>query len=479
MRHDAVGGRASASPPLGATDAGSTKDMTPHTYAVTALALVFAVSLRSQELRGPAVTPQPRIEQWWFARHAEHVGQMKAGSFDLLMVGDSITQNFEGVGAAVWKEHFAPRGALNLGCGGDRTNHVLWRLQHLPVLQTAPKAAVVLVGTNNICWGSDEPRQAAMGVAAVAAELRARYAETQILVLGVFPRRREAAHPHRQQILELNAALPALLAPIDGVTFADIGDRFLDDDGHLPEAMMPDTTHPSERGHRVWAEAIAPTLDRWLGPAPSMSLMRRFGHLVPTLGKGNVDKARLVGGAKRVALKRGGARGKTWRVKLGKSRFRVSIEDATGLKISEALRKIERVPPLYRRCLEIVSEKGKDGIAFYDDLGGAAAHGGKEYLNILAKVGAEVVIHEAGHVMEQRAKESEPDILEQWAAAISSDGVSVSAYGDRVVHEDQAEFAMVYALCLDGGGDYLERLKACSPARYALWERMLRLAKAK
>ena len=164
---------------------------------------------------------------------------------------------------------------------------------------------VLLIGTNNICWGSDQPGQAAMGVAAVAKKLHALYADMEILVLGVFPRRREASHPHREQIRKLNAQLPELLGPIENVTFLDIGERFLDDAGHLSEEMMPDTTHPSERGHRVWAEAIAPVLDRWLGGQESISLMQRFGHLVATMGKGNQEKARVLARAKKVKLKRG------------------------------------------------------------------------------------------------------------------------------------------------------------------------------
>ena len=435
--------------------------------------------LPAQDLEGPAVTPAPRVEEWWFSRQAEKIGLMSKGEIDLLMVGDSITHNFEGVGEAVWKEHFAPRKAINLGFGGDRTNHVLWRLDHLPRLEEAPTAAVVLIGTNNICWGSDEPEEAAMGVAAVAAKLHEHYPKMRILVLGVFPRRREASHPHRKEIVALNAALPALLEPIDRVTFLDIGEEFLDERGHLSEEMMPDTTHPSELGHRVWAEAIAPVLDRWMGGGEPVFLMQEFGHLAGTMGDGNEDRARILSGREAVELKRGQAPGKAWSVALGRSRFRVSIEDVTGLELAEALRRIERIPPLYRRCLEIVSEEGKDGIAFYGDLGGAAAHGGQQYLNILHRVGAEVIIHEAGHVMEQRARDAEPDILERWGRAIEADGVSVSPYGDRVVHEDQAEFAKVYALCLDAGPEHLERLAERSPERYALWERMLRLAKAK
>ena len=434
---------------------------------------------QGQDLEGPAVSPQPRIEEWWFSRHAEKIGQMSKGEFDLLMVGDSITHNFDSVGESVWKKHFEPRKAINLGFGGDRTNHVLWRLDHLPRLETGPRAAVVMIGTNNICWGSDEPAQAAMGVAAVATKLRGLYPEVKVLVLGVFPRRREATHPHRKEIVELNAALPGLLESVEGVTFLDIGEAFLDEKGHLSEEMMPDTTHPSERGHEIWAEEIGPVLDRWLGPVEPEFLMARYAHLAGQLGENNEDEARITAGPERVELKRGQAPGQSWLVELGESSFRVSIEDVTGLEIEEALRRIERVPPLYLRAFEIVSEEGKDGVAFYADLGGAAAHGGQQYLNIIDRAGAEVMIHEAGHIMEQRARNTETDILDRWGQAIAADGVSISPYGDRVVHEDQAEFAKLYGLCLNAGEPFLEELRTRSPERYALWERMLELAKAR
>ena len=81
--------------------------------------------------------------------------------------------------------------------------------------------------------------------------------------------------------------------------------------------------------------------------------------------------------------------------------------------------------------------------------------------------------------MEQRARNTETDILDRWGQAIAADGVSISPYGDRVVHEDQAEFAKLYGLCLNAGEPFLEELRTRSPERYALWERMLELAKAR
>jgi lysophospholipase L1-like esterase len=214
-----------------------------------------------------SVIPAPRIAEWWFARQAEKIGLMSKGDINLLMVGDSITNNYENekVGLKVWKKYFEPLKAINLGFGGDRTEHVLWRLDHLPVMKVAPKAAVLLIGTNNICWGSDTPKQAAEGVQAIARKLKKIYPDMEVLVLGVLPRRRNLDHPHRKQINELNSYLPELLKNMKGVKFLDIGSAFLDEKGFLSKEMMPDTTHPSEKGHEVWAEAIAPELKRMLG----------------------------------------------------------------------------------------------------------------------------------------------------------------------------------------------------------------------
>jgi len=214
-----------------------------------------------------AVTPAPRIDGWWFALQAKSIDLMKKGDIDLLMVGDSITHNFsnEKAGLKVWEEHFVSLKAINLGAGGDRTQHVLWRLSHLPVMKQAPKGAVVLIGTNNMGWGTDTPQQTGDGIKAIVLKLKETYPEMEVLVLGVLPRRRNLDHPHRKRIIELNALLPDLLKGMQGVTFMDIGPAFLDEAGFLSPEMMPDGTHPSEKGHEVWTAAIMPELKRMLG----------------------------------------------------------------------------------------------------------------------------------------------------------------------------------------------------------------------
>ena len=100
---------------------------------------------------------------------------------------------------------------------------------------------------------------------AIAKRINEIYPETKILVLGVFPRRRKITHPHRKQIIELNGYLPGMLKGIKNVKFMDIGPKFLDEKGFLSKEMMPDTTHPSTKGHQIWADAIMPELKIMLG----------------------------------------------------------------------------------------------------------------------------------------------------------------------------------------------------------------------
>jgi hypothetical protein len=190
------------------------------------------------------------------------------------------------------------------------------------------------------------------------------------------------------------------------------------------------------------------------------------------------DTIEVLNGPTAVALNRYQSPGREWQVRLGAHQFKVSIEDSTGMTLSDVSARIERAPAMYRRAFEIVSETGKNGVAFYSDLGGAAGHGGQSYINLVPGVDTNVITHEAGHAFEQRATSAENDIPQRWQNAIVSDGVSVSGYGDGAWWEDEAEFAKVYAWCYDAGAAELANLQSASPARFALFEHILQLSRA-
>ncbi|MEM6687999.1 MAG: sulfatase/phosphatase domain-containing protein, partial [Planctomycetota bacterium] len=97
-----------------------------------------------------AIIPETRADlKWWRERDKEMTRNAAKGEADLLFIGDSITQGWEGRGKSVWQKYYADRKALNLGIGGDRTENVIWRLTHGNLGKTKPKVAVVMIGTNN------------------------------------------------------------------------------------------------------------------------------------------------------------------------------------------------------------------------------------------------------------------------------------------------------------------------------------------
>ena len=98
--------------------------------------------------------------------------------------------------ATVWDRYYGPRNAANFGIGGDRTQHVLWRLENGELDGIKPKVVVLMIGTNNA--GRNTADEIAEGVKAIVKELREKLPETKVLLLGVFPRGAEARPDPRE-----------------------------------------------------------------------------------------------------------------------------------------------------------------------------------------------------------------------------------------------------------------------------------------
>ena len=229
---------------------------------VTLLSLANSAAVSvAQEKANDAITPVPRDANW-MKRHDSFNERVKKGNVDLLLIGDSITHGWEGGGKAVWEKYYTPRNAVNLGIGGDRTQHVLWRLDNGNVDGISPKAAVLMIGTNNS--GTNSPVQIAEGVAAVVKKLQEKLPKTKILVLAIFPRGADINDTKRKVNTAANLQISKLA---DGkmVHYLDIGDKFLNNDGTLSKEVMPDLLHLNEKSYATWAEAIEPKLKELLG----------------------------------------------------------------------------------------------------------------------------------------------------------------------------------------------------------------------
>ena len=224
-----------------------------------------ALKQRYEDLRdfyavNSALIPQTRgDENWWRERNAEVNAQAKQGDAELVFIGDSITQGWERHGKSVWKKFYANRNAMNLGFGGDRTEHVIWRLTHGNLGSTKPKVAVLMIGTNNTGHKMQEPGEVSAGVGEILDILQQRIPQTKVLLLGVFPRGVEPFDEKRLNNIAINQRIRRFH---DGerVFYLDIGSVFLEADGTISREVMPDALHLSPEGYTRWAEAIEPSL---------------------------------------------------------------------------------------------------------------------------------------------------------------------------------------------------------------------------
>ncbi len=218
----------------------------------------------AKESSFPAITPEVQTAEWavtwWMPRHeAKLKAKREAGKVDLLFVGDSITQGWEQDGKEVWNEFYAKRNTFNLGFSGDRTEQVLWRIEHEEFDDLQPKAIVLLIGTNNTGHRQDPAEQTAEGIRQVVTKLHEKMPAAHVLLLAIFPRGQSADDPLRQLNNKINAAVKPI-GEQDYVTYLDIGGKFLQDDGTLSAEVMPDYLHLSPSSYKIWAEAIEPEL---------------------------------------------------------------------------------------------------------------------------------------------------------------------------------------------------------------------------
>lgn len=220
-----------------------------------------------------AVVPVPRLERdvydWW-ARHAAELESGPRIDPEVVLIGDSITHFWAGDppaarvnGPRAWAATFGTRRVLNLGFGWDRTQNVLWRLDHGEFDGLHPRLVVVNIGTNNFSATpsarANTPEEVAAGILAIRDRILQKSPTSRLLVMGVLPRGHRPDGAFRAPIAALNAILARELAGKPNTTFLDIGKRFLAQDGRLPAELMPDGTHPSEAGYAIWGRALAET----------------------------------------------------------------------------------------------------------------------------------------------------------------------------------------------------------------------------
>lgn len=194
----------------------------------------------------------------WMAQHEDCVAHARDAYLDVVFLGDSITQSWGGPGrrvgspaADVWERWYGGRRAAAFGISGDRTQHVLWRLDHGLLEHLDPKLVVLMIGTNNV--PHDGPADIARGIEAIVARLQGG-TDARVLVVPPF----RGVQPDTADRLAVDAVADALRLP-DDVAILDLGAALsLDDGSYDPELVAGDGIHLRVAGYERWAQRLEP-----------------------------------------------------------------------------------------------------------------------------------------------------------------------------------------------------------------------------
>ncbi len=201
--------------------------------------------------------PDGNVNPGFAAEHEKFVKIAQEGTAELVFLGDSITAGWRNK-SAIWDKAFGQYKPANFGIGGDRTQHVLWRITNGELDGIKPKAVVIMIGTNNSA--SDSADGIAKGIQRIVETVRSKQPQAKILLLAVFPRGEKASsNAQRDKLIEVNTMI-AKLDDGKNIHFLDIGNKFLQPDGSISKDIMYDFLHLTEAGYQKWADAILPKL---------------------------------------------------------------------------------------------------------------------------------------------------------------------------------------------------------------------------
>jgi len=223
--------------------------------AAIVLSAMAGLTAHAAELESTTPVPaKTNGEAWWNSNYERINADIKKmeGNIDVAFVGDSITARWRG--SENWESHWGKYRAVNMGIGGDQTQHVLWRLENGQLEGYQAKLFVVMIGTNNL-WGRDaDPAHAAAGVKAVIDLIQAKQPQAGILLMSLLPTG-EKPNPGRDKRAAVNARISQFAG--GKVEYVEVWEKYLEPDGSISKEVMHDFLHLAPKGYDIWAEAIS------------------------------------------------------------------------------------------------------------------------------------------------------------------------------------------------------------------------------
>lgn len=224
---------------------------------------VTPVSRMDATTKDPKRDPGIFGEYWWANRFLSRHQLVEANrdkTVDLVMLGDSIVHFWEWRHPESWQRFVGRRNVLNLGYGGDRTQAVLWRIEHGELDGYVARKIVLMIGTNNNTSDSTRPENVAKGVEKIISLIRAKQPHAELVLHPIFPRGASAdsvKHANARRRNDRTNVLLKEFAEKDGkINWIDFNRQLLDESGWVPKTLMADEIHPTDAGYEIWMNAL-------------------------------------------------------------------------------------------------------------------------------------------------------------------------------------------------------------------------------
>lgn len=194
----------------------------------------------------------------WMCMHRRFLQEARDMEPEILWIGDSLIQNL--TQSKIWETNFCAMHSLNFGIGGDRTEHVLWRLENGELDNLSPKVVVVLVGTNN---HGDTPQQIADGLKAICNLIRDRQPQAFVILLSLLPR---GYQPNQLRIRNkaVNDELEEYVKGNSKLQLVNIDTGFIQADETISHHDMYDYLHLTQKGYSMAFEPVNELLSQLL-----------------------------------------------------------------------------------------------------------------------------------------------------------------------------------------------------------------------
>lgn len=200
--------------------------------------------------------PEPELPMTWMPDPTLEIDNREVTSESVVFLGDSLTH------IPIWQDFFPNVKTANQGIGGNTTFNVLKRLGDVTGPQ--PKTVFLLIGANDLNYGIPHEIITA-NQRKIIQRIKSESPKTKIYVQSILPFGRDVRvyfpnnvpKSFRNDIQAINTAL-VWVCNIERVTYLNVHEVMVDEDGYLKSQYTIDQVHLSEEGYRPWVDYIKP-----------------------------------------------------------------------------------------------------------------------------------------------------------------------------------------------------------------------------